>query len=74
MVIGVRNSKDDSVVAEVLKSGIVENIGMRKNMEGFNATVAGISVNEPVFIDAIEDCIKNNKFDRPDAIKRMIQK
>jgi choline kinase/phosphatidylglycerophosphate synthase len=74
MVIGVRNSNEDSVVAEVLKSGIVENIGMRKNMEGFNATVAGISVNEPVFIDAIEDCIKNNKFDRPDAITWMIQK
>ena len=74
MVIGVRNSKEDSVVAEVLKSGIVKNIGMRKNMEGFNATVAGISVNEPVFIDAVEDCIKNNKFDRPDAITWMIQK
>ncbi|MBL7084039.1 MAG: CDP-alcohol phosphatidyltransferase family protein, partial [Candidatus Aminicenantes bacterium] len=69
-----RNSKEDSVVAEVLKSGIVKNIGMRKNMEGFNATVAGISVNEPVFIDAVEDCIKNNKFDRPDAITWMIQK
>ena len=74
MVIGVRNSKDDSVVAKILKDGTVEKIGMRKNMKGFNATVTGISVNEPVFLDAVEDCVKNNKFDRPDAITRMMQK
>jgi len=74
MVISIRNSKDDSVVAEVLKNGSVKNIGMRKEIKKFNKTVAGISVNEPVFFDAIGDCVKNNKFDRPDAIKWMIKK
>jgi len=74
LVISVRNLKEDSVVAEVLKSGIVRNIGMRKNMKKFNATVAGISVSEPIFFDAVEDCIKNNKFDRPDAIQWMIKR
>jgi len=74
IVLSVRNLKEDSVVAEVLKSGIVRNIGMRKNMKKFNATVAGISVNEPVFFNAVEDCIKNNKFDRPDALQWMIKR
>ena len=74
IVVSVRNLKDDSVVAKVLKSGIVKNIGMRKDMKKFDKTVAGISVNEPVFFDAVESCIKNNKFDRPDAIEWMIKK
>lgn len=74
VVIGVRNLKADSVVAEVLENGIVKNIGMRKDIEKFNRTVAGISINDPVFFDAIEDCVKNNIFDRPDAIKWMIKK
>jgi len=74
IVISVRNLREDSVVAEVLKSGIVRNIGMRKNIKKFNATVAGISVNEPVFFDAVEECINNKKFDRPDALKWMIKR
>ena len=74
MVISVRNSKGDSVVANVLKNGRVSNIGMRKGMKKFNKTVAGISVNDPVFFDAIEACIKKNIFDRPDAIQLMIKK
>ncbi|NIO48316.1 MAG: NTP transferase domain-containing protein [Candidatus Aminicenantes bacterium] len=74
VVIGARNLNEDSVVAQVSKNGTVKNIGMRKDMRKFNATVAGISVNEPVFFDAVEDCIKNNKFDRPDAIAWMIKK
>jgi len=74
IVISVRNLNDDSVVAEVLKSGIVKNVGMRKDMESFNVTVAGISVTEPVFFDATEDCMKDNRFDRPDAIAWMIEK
>jgi choline kinase/phosphatidylglycerophosphate synthase len=74
VVISVRNLEDDSVVAEVLENGIVQNIGMRKDLEKFNRTVAGISVNDPVFFDAIEDCVKNKIFDRPDAIKWMIRK
>lgn len=74
MVIGVREREDDSVVAEVLDDGIVKNIGMRKDIKEFNKTVAGISINEPVFFDAIEDCVKNGIFDRPDAIKWMIKR
>ncbi len=74
IVISVRNLKEDSVVAELLESGIVRNIGMRKDMKKFNVTVAGISVNEPVFFDAVEDCINNKKFDRPDALQWMIKR
>jgi|GEM_PF-1537251 len=74
IVISVRNLNEDSVVAQVSKIGTVKNIGMRKEMKKFNATVAGISVNDPVFFDAVEDCVKNNKFDRPDAITWMIKK
>jgi len=73
VVIAVRNSEDDSVVAQVLEDGIVEDIGMRRDVKKFNRTVAGISVNDTVFFDAIEDCVKNNIFDRPDAIKWMIK-
>jgi phosphatidylglycerophosphate synthase len=47
---------------------------MRRDMKKFNATVAGISVNEPIFFDAVEDCINNNKFDRPDALQWMIKR
>lgn len=74
VVISVRNLQEDSVVAEVLENGVVENIGMRKDIEKFNRTVAGISVNDPVFFEAIEDCVRNNIFDRPDAIKWMIDR
>lgn len=74
VVISVRNSEDDSVVAHVLENGRVQDIGMRKGGSKFNRTVAGISINDPVFFDAIEDCVKNNIFDRPDAIKWMIKK
>jgi choline kinase/phosphatidylglycerophosphate synthase len=74
VVISVRNLQDDSVVAEVLENGTVQKIGMRKDLEEFNRTVAGISINDPVFFEAIADCVKNNIFDRPDAIRWMIQK
>jgi len=74
VIISVRDLKDDSVVAKVMENGIVKNIGMRTKSKDFNRTVAGVSINDPVFFDAIEDCIKNNLFDRPDAISWMIEK
>ncbi len=73
VVIAVRNSESDSVVAQVSEDGIVEDIGMRKEGKKFNRTVAGISVNDPVFFEAVEDCVNNNIFDRPDAIAWMIK-
>jgi choline kinase/phosphatidylglycerophosphate synthase len=74
VVISARNLEDDSVVAEVLENGTVKMIGMRKDLEKFNRSVAGISINDPVFFEAIDDCARNNRFDRPDAIKWMIEK
>lgn len=74
MVISVRNVSDDTVVADVLGEGVVENVEMREDSKKFNRTVAGISVTESIFFEAVEDCIANNKFDRSDAIKWMIEK
>lgn len=74
MVISIRNSENDSVCAEVSHDGMVKNIGMKKEMKVFNASVAGISVSDTTFFDAIQECIQMEKFDRPEAIKQMLKK
>jgi len=72
MVVTIRDLEDDSVVADANEKGKVEKIGMRKDMKKFSASVAGFSINEPVFFEAIEACVKNNIFDRPAAIQWLI--
>ncbi|MFP4081844.1 MAG: sugar phosphate nucleotidyltransferase [Candidatus Aminicenantes bacterium] len=74
MVVSIRNSEEDSVVAQVSSGGRVKNIGMRKDMKKYNFSVAGISVNEPVFFEAVQECLMSGEYDRPNAIQRMIQK
>lgn len=72
LVVSLRNLEEDSVVADASQNGEVKKIGMRKDMKNYTASVACISINEPIFFDAIEACAKKNIFDRPAAMQWMI--
>ncbi|MFH1850630.1 MAG: sugar phosphate nucleotidyltransferase [archaeon] len=73
IVVTVRNSDEDGIVAKVAGQNIVTQIGMREEIGDPDFTVAGVSVCTPDFFKAARACLSRNKAHRSDPIQWMIE-
>lgn len=75
LVVGVRNEHiDESVGAFVRDDNSISEIGMLKKMDSWNRVVTGMAICEPLFLDAVSECVTNGDYDRPSAMQLMIEK
>lgn len=75
LVVGVRDECiDESVGAFVDENNRVGQIGMLKEMVSWNRVVTGLAVCEPIFLDAINECVEKGDYDRPSAMQVMVEK
>ncbi len=77
LVVGARNERIDESVGAFVdnnNNNRVSAIGMLKDMTQWNRVVTGMAVCEPVFLDAVSECVEKGDYDRPSAMQLMVEK